>query len=44
MNKNRLALGSPELQGVRHAPPTGAQGETLIEKRQKQSKEIIDWL
>ena len=29
---------------ARNAPPTGAQGENFIEKRLKQSKEVIDWL
>lgn len=44
LGKNQLELGNVKPEVISSAPPTGAQGETFIEKRPKQSKEIIDWL
>lgn len=43
LSKNGIQLGGAKLEVVKSIPLTRA-GETLTEKRQKQSKEIIDWL
>ena len=41
INLNRAA---PKPEVVESSPPTGVLGKTFIEKRQKQSKQIIGWL
>ena len=40
--QNNLA-DSAKLEVVKNAPWIGALGETLLQRREKQSKEIIDW-
>lgn len=42
--EQKLAFGSTKPEVVRSAPPKQTRGATFIEKRQKQSKDIIDWL
>lgn len=42
--KHLFELGSTKARVVRNAPLAGVWEETIIEKRQKQSKEIIGWL
>lgn len=44
LSKNQLKSGSTTPEVVRSAPQTGAPGESGIEKRWKQSQEIIDRL
>ena len=36
MSKHQFKLGSTKPERVRLAPPTGAQGETFIESKEKQ--------
>lgn len=40
--KNLFELGSTKARVVRNAPLAGVWEETIIEKRRKQSKEIIN--
>lgn len=41
LSKNQFKSGSAQSELARSAPPTGARGETFIEKMWKPSKEII---
>lgn len=41
MSKNPFGSGSAKLKVVRSSPLAGARGKILIEKRWKQSKDII---
>ena len=37
-------INSTKPEVVKSAPPTGAWGWALIEKRWKKTKEIVDWI
>ena len=43
LSKSWLESDSAKLEVVKNAPWIGALGETLLQRREKQSKEIIDW-
>ena len=43
MSRSWLESGSAKLEVVKNAPWVGALEETLLQKREKQNKEIIDW-
>ena len=44
LSKNQLPWGDTKPEVARRALPIAAQGETFIEKRRKEDKEITVWL